>query len=148
MKLKAAILIAVCSGLSLGKDPFLGTIKDLKCVNCVRDSILFTVIDPVNGGEFAINIPQEDYNALITPLPGKRVFQREGCFYWVKPKPRPAVERSEKGVQGKKKAAGRKAGKAAKSAKAAKAKEPEKSAATATAEPQLSRCIPFTLAET
>jgi hypothetical protein len=40
-------------------------------------------LDPINGVESELMIPSSEYNALITPLPGKRIFDKDGsCFYW------------------------------------------------------------------
>lgn len=69
---------------ALAEDPYLGIIKGVKCVNCVPDSISLALLDPLNGTEVELMIPAKEYNALITPLPGKRIYDKDGsCFYWV-----------------------------------------------------------------
>jgi hypothetical protein len=65
------------------EDPLLGEIKVIKCVGCEEGRVTLVIHDPIDVRDFDVTIPVADYGKIITPLPGKRVFDRgDGCFYW------------------------------------------------------------------
>jgi hypothetical protein len=73
------------------EDPFLGIIKEIKCVGCKPGWVTLVINDPIESMDFELYLKDVDYNKIITPLPGKRIHDRDGqCFYWMeKPKPKP-----------------------------------------------------------
>lgn len=75
------------------EDPLLGVVRALKCVNCVRDSVVFLVDDPIDGQVIEVKIPSREYNKVLTSLQGKRLFNKpdSGCFYW-REKVKPAAK--------------------------------------------------------
>lgn len=77
------------------EDPLLGIVRGIKCLNCVADSVVLLVDDPIEQQEIEVTIPSRDYNKIMVPLQGKSLHTRdEGCFYWVEklknPSPLPA----------------------------------------------------------
>lgn len=77
------------------EDPFLGQIKEIKCVGCQPGWVTLVVHDPIETRDFELYLKDTDYNKIITPLPGKSIHDRNGeCFYWMeKPKrPKPAAK--------------------------------------------------------
>jgi hypothetical protein len=66
------------------EDPLLGVVRALKCVNCVPDSVVFLVDDPIDGQQIEVKIPSREFNKILTSLQGKRLFTKpdSGCFYW------------------------------------------------------------------
>lgn len=70
------------------EDPFLGQIKEIKCVGCQPGWVTLVIHDPIETRDFELYLKDTDYNKIITPLPGKRIHDRNGeCFYWMeKPK--------------------------------------------------------------
>jgi hypothetical protein len=80
------------------EDPLLGEIKLIKCVNCIPGWVTLVIHDPIELRDFEILAKDSAYNKIVTPLPGKRIFDRDGaCFYWVDapksiPKPDTAVK--------------------------------------------------------
>jgi hypothetical protein len=66
------------------EDPLLGVVRALKCVNCVPDSVVFLVDDPIDGQQIEVKIPTREFNKILTSLQGKRLFNKpdSGCFYW------------------------------------------------------------------
>jgi hypothetical protein len=79
-------LLAV--GQVRAEDPFLGQIKEIKCVNCKPGWVTLVVHDPIETRDFELYLKDSDYNKIIAPLPGKSIRDRDGqCFYWMeKPK--------------------------------------------------------------
>lgn len=81
-------------GAARAEDPFLGQIKEIKCVNCKPGWVTLVVHDPIDTRDFELYLKDADYNKIITPLPGKRIHDRNGeCFYWMerpKAKAKPA----------------------------------------------------------
>lgn len=76
-------------GTAQAEDPFLGQIKEIKCVNCTPGWVTLVVHDPIEMRDFELYLKDTDYNRIITPLPGKRIHDRNGeCFYWME-RPRP-----------------------------------------------------------
>lgn len=65
------------------EDPLLGIIKAIKCVGCDSGKVTLVIHDPIDVREFEVSIPEADYFKIVTPLPGKRIFDHgDGCFYW------------------------------------------------------------------
>lgn len=65
------------------EDPLLGIIKAIKCVGCDSGKVTLVIHDPIDVRDFEVSIPDADYFKIVTPLPGKRVFDHgDGCFYW------------------------------------------------------------------
>ena len=65
------------------EDPLLGIIKAIKCVGCDAGKVILIVHDPIDVRDFEVSIPDGDYFKIVTPLPGKKVYDRgDGCFYW------------------------------------------------------------------
>jgi hypothetical protein len=81
-------ILLISAGAARAEDPFLGQIKEIKCVNCKPGWVTLVVHDPIDTRDFELYLKDTDYNKIITPLPGKRIHDRDGqCFYWmVKPK--------------------------------------------------------------
>jgi hypothetical protein len=86
---KVNILSWLMMGLTLtalptrAEDPLLGEIKVIKCVGCTAGKVTLVVHDPIDIIDFEVTILDSDYGKIITPLPGKRVYDRgDGCFYW------------------------------------------------------------------
>ncbi len=87
--LRVKILGWLTVGLSLAtlparaEDPLLGEIKAIKCVGCTAGKVTLILHDPIDIVDFEVTILDADYEKIITPLPGKRVYDRgDGCFYW------------------------------------------------------------------
>ena len=109
-----SLLLALTSIPARAEDPLLGTIKVIKCVGCEPGKVTLVIHDPIEVRDFEVTILDADYSKIITPLPGKKVFDRgDACFYWneeskvakpepvkVVPKP-PVKETSKKGKKGK-----------------------------------------------
>jgi hypothetical protein len=91
------------SGAACAEDPLLGRIKLIKCVGCDPGAVNLVLHDPIDVVDFEVQIKESDYQKVVTPLAGKTVFDKEGCFYWMeKPKPaKPAVQDPAKGVPDK-----------------------------------------------
>ena len=76
--------VFLAMGAAHAEDPFLGQIKDIKCVNCKPGWVTLVVHDPIETRDFELYLKDTDYNKIITPLPGKRIHDRNGeCFYWM-----------------------------------------------------------------
>jgi hypothetical protein len=74
----------MAAGSVRAEDPFLGQIKEIKCVNCKPGWVTLVVHDPIDTRDFELYLKDTDYNKIITPLPGKRIHDRNGeCFYWM-----------------------------------------------------------------
>jgi hypothetical protein len=141
-------------GLSLAahaEDPLLGRIKVIKCVGCDPGAVNLVLHDPIDVVDFEVQIKESDYQKVVTPLAGKTVYEKDGCFYWMDlPKPvKPAVPDPAKAAPGKD-AAKPAANKTGKQAAADSAKRADGLVETSAAPPapeiegKPSRCIPFT----
>lgn len=72
------------------EDPLLGRIKLIKCVGCDPGAVNLILHDPIDVRDFEVQIKEADYQKIVTPLAGKTVYDKEGCFYWMeRPKPLP-----------------------------------------------------------
>jgi len=77
-------ILLMAYGAARAEDPFLGQIKEIKCVNCKPGWVTLVVHDPIDTRDFELYLKDSDYNKIITPLPGKRIHDRNGeCFYWM-----------------------------------------------------------------
>jgi hypothetical protein len=88
----------------LAEDPFLGQIKAIKCVGCRPGWVDIVVHDPIDVRDFDIAVKDVDYYKVVSPLPGKKIHDKDGaCFYWFdapkgwkqpspKPKPLPPAQ--------------------------------------------------------
>ena len=75
--------IALISHTARAEDPLLGEIRVIKCVGCEPGKVTLVIHDPIDVRDFDVTIQDADYSKIVTPLPGKRVFDRgDGCFYW------------------------------------------------------------------
>lgn len=85
------------------EDPLLGRIKLIKCVGCDPGAVNLVLHDPIDVVDFEVQIKESDYQKIVTPLAGKTVYDKEGCFYWMEmPKPaKPAVQDPAKALPGK-----------------------------------------------
>lgn len=92
-----AFALAFAAGPVRAEDPLLGRIKVIKCVGCDPGSVNLIVHDPIDVRDFEVQIKEADYQKVITPLAGKTIYDKEGCFYWME-MPRgvkPAVPKEE-----------------------------------------------------
>jgi hypothetical protein len=129
------------------EDPLLGQIKALQCVGCTPGSVDLVIHDPIDVRDFQVRINMDDYQKIITPLPGKTVYDKNGCFYWFEA---PKATEKDTGSIGKKGA-----GKATKvPAKKAPVADTAQSGSDSPAPPPSpeiqgtpSRCIPYTRVE-
>lgn len=89
--LTAGLVVFGAPGAARAEDPFLGIIKEIKCVGCKPGWVTLVVNDPIESMDFELYLKDVDYNKIITPLPGKKIHDRDGqCFYWLeKPKSKP-----------------------------------------------------------
>lgn len=138
-----------------GEDPLLGEIKMIKCVNCVPGYVTLLIHDPIDLRDFEILALVDAYNRIVTPLPGKRIHERDGkCFYWleapkVSPTPPPVRDTAGKpgdSLAGRAGAASRDTSRPSDSLSAAShGLQPPESQADAYAppEPTPSVCVPF-----
>lgn len=77
-------ILLLTFGTARAEDPFLGQIREIKCVNCKPGWVTLVVHDPIDTRDFELYLKDTDYNRIITPLPGKRIHDRNGeCFYWM-----------------------------------------------------------------
>jgi hypothetical protein len=79
----AAGLLAVQASPARAEDPLLGRIKVIKCVGCEPGAVNLIVHDPIDVRDFEVQIKESDYQKIITPLAGKTIYDKEGCFYWM-----------------------------------------------------------------
>jgi hypothetical protein len=138
--------ISMLAGSVRAEDPLLGRIKLIKCVGCDPGAVNLILHDPIDVRDFEVQIKEADYQKVVTPLAGKTVFDKEGCFYWMElPKPAPKDPAAPK-------AAGKNAspGKGAKPAPADSAVPAQDGLLETSAPPAApaiegkpSRCIPF-----
>ncbi|MEO6094236.1 MAG: hypothetical protein ABIW76_00695 [Fibrobacteria bacterium] len=79
-------LACVVLGLSCAtraEDPLLGRIKLIKCVGCDPGAVNLVLHDPIDVVDFEVQIKEGDYQKVVTPLAGKTVYEKNGCFYWM-----------------------------------------------------------------
>ena len=85
--LNVLALLAAFAGLAAlparAEDPLLGRIKVIQCVGCTPGSVDLVIHDPIDVRDFQVRINEGDYQKIITPLAGKTVYDKEGCFYWM-----------------------------------------------------------------
>lgn len=138
--------ISLLAGSVRAEDPLLGRIKLIKCVGCDPGAVNLILHDPIDVRDFEVQIKEADYQKIVTPLAGKTVFDKEGCFYWMdlpKPVPRNPAGSKETGKDAS-------PGKAAKQAPADSAAPGQDGLLETSAPPPApaiegkpSRCIPF-----
>ena len=59
-------------------------------MGCSPGAVNLILHDPIDVRDFEVQIKEADYQKIVTPLAGKTVFDKEGCFYWMDlPKPVP-----------------------------------------------------------
>ncbi len=74
----------VLAGPAKAEDPLLGIVRAVKCLNCVPDSVVLLVDDPIEQKEIEVTVPSRDYNKIMVSLQGRSLHTRdEACFYWV-----------------------------------------------------------------
>lgn len=78
-----AISLACMANPLRAEDPLLGKIKVIKCVGCDPGSVNLIVHDPIDVRDFEVQIKEADYQKIITPLAGKTIYDKSGCFYWM-----------------------------------------------------------------
>lgn len=149
LPLLAAVLSALPAPSRAEEDPLLGRIKVIQCVGCTPGSVDLIINDPIDVRDFQVRINESDYQKIITPLPGKTVYDKNGCFYWFEAPKAPAGAKAEP-------AKDKGAGKAAKTAvrKAPRGDASDSAAAESATPPPSpeiqgtpSRCVPFTRVE-
>ncbi len=65
------------------EDPLLGVIRVVGCLGCIPNKVTLVVHDPIEIRDFNITISNSDYEKIVTPLPGKKIYDPgNGCFYW------------------------------------------------------------------
>jgi hypothetical protein len=136
------VLTALLTAPARAEDPLLGQIKVIKCVGCDPGAVNLVVHDPIDVRDFEVQIKESDYQKIVTPLAGKTVYEKEGCFYWLD------APKSAKPLKDKPKAADKKPIKntARKDgAPSDTAAGPEASASSEAPAPEgvPSRCIPY-----
>jgi hypothetical protein len=152
---KILFLLAVLFPLALSvraqEDPLLGRIKVIQCVGCTPGSVDLVIHDPIDVRDFQVRINESDYQKIITPLPGKTVYDKNGCFYWFDaPKAEKASGKADAGKdkdKGAGKAAPRKAPKPDTAAAAPDSANPAVPPPVAEVHGTPSRCIPYTRVE-
>lgn len=77
-----AALLSLAVSARAEEDPLLGTIKGIQCVGCTAGSVDLIIHDPIDVRDFQVRIAESDYQKIITPLPGKTVYDKNGCLYW------------------------------------------------------------------
>jgi hypothetical protein len=78
----ALALLAAAAPVRAEEDPLLGRIKMIQCVGCTAGSVDLVIHDPIDVRDFQVRINESDYQKIITPLAGKTVYDKGGCFYW------------------------------------------------------------------
>jgi hypothetical protein len=108
-----AALAALAAGLALhagpvrAEDPLLGSIKAIQCVGCDPGAVNLVVHDPIDVRDFEVQIKESDYQKIVTPLAGKTVYDKNGCFYWME-LPKPAKDAAKDGAKDRDKKAAKK----------------------------------------
>lgn len=78
-----ALALALQAGPARAEDPLLGSIKVIQCVGCNPGSVNLIIHDPIDVRDFEVQIQESDYQKIVTPLAGKTVYDKNGCFYWM-----------------------------------------------------------------
>ncbi|MDQ3000541.1 MAG: hypothetical protein M3Y08_04690 [Fibrobacterota bacterium] len=157
-----ALSLACMANPVRAEDPLLGQIKVIKCVGCDPGSVNLIVHDPIDVRDFEVQIKEADFQKVITPLTGKTIYDKSGCFYWmdmpkaVKPSapmegPKDASMKDtanpevtfKAGKKGMKKAAGAAKSDSAKTAPVEGLLETSAPASMTMPEGKPSRCIPY-----
>jgi hypothetical protein len=145
--LTLGLLILGLSAPIRAEDPLLGNIKLIKCVGCDPGAVNLVLHDPIDVVDFEVQIKEADYQKIVTPLAGKTVYDKDGCFYWMDlPKETKPVAKdpAKDAVKPGQKKTGKKEA-ATDSAKPADGLvESSAPPATPEIEGKPSRCIPFT----
>jgi hypothetical protein len=143
----ALAVLAATAPVRAEEDPLLGRIKVIQCVGCTPGSVDLVIHDPIDVRDFQVRINETDYQKIITPLAGKTVYDKNGCFYWFdapKAKAEPASMEKEK-------AKGKPAVKKAPPADSAQADSARSGSNIPALAPEMqgtpSRCIPFSRVE-
>ncbi len=79
----AALMLTLSAIPARAEDPLLGRIKLIQCVGCTPGSVDLVIHDPIDVRDYQVRINESDYQKIITPLAGKTVYDKEGCFYWM-----------------------------------------------------------------
>jgi hypothetical protein len=128
------------------EDPLLGSIKGIQCVGCTAGSVDLIIHDPIDVRDFQVRIDESDYQKIISPLPGKTVYDKNGCFYWFD-----APKGQVKPEAGKKKAAGKQEKDDAKKAAPVDSSHTDSGSPAPPPSTEIqgtpSRCIPYTRVE-
>lgn len=144
----AAAMLSMAISARAEEDPLLGTIKGIQCVGCTAGSVDLIIHDPIDVRDFQVRISEGDYQKIITPLPGKTVYDKNGCFYWFDAPKRPADGKAE---AGKKKGDGKPEKDGAKKAPTADSSGSESGSPAPPPSPEIqgtpSRCLPYTRVE-
>lgn len=83
-------VLGLLAGTVRAEDPLLGRIRLIKCVGCDPGAVNLILHDPIDVRDFEVQIKESDYQKIVTPLAGKTVYDKDGCFYWMDlPKPAP-----------------------------------------------------------
>jgi hypothetical protein len=142
----ALAVLAATAPVRAEEDPLLGRIKMIQCVGCTAGSVDLVIHDPIDVRDFQVRIKETDYQKIITPLAGKTVYDKNGCFYWFE-LPKAKAEPASAGREPK--------GKPLANKRPASDSVRADSAGTGTSIPAVapemqgtpSRCIPFTRVE-
>lgn len=142
----ASLSLAISAGAE--EDPLLGTIKVIQCVGCTAGSVDLIIHDPIDVRDFQVRIDESDYQKIISPLPGKTVYDKNGCFYWFEA---PKGSQAGKADSAKGKGAGKPAKSPAKKAPVADSADADSGTAVPPPAPEVqgtpSRCIPYARVE-
>jgi hypothetical protein len=77
-------LVLACLAAPLqAEDPLLGRIRVIKCVGCNPGEVKLVVHDPIDVRDFEVRIKESDFQKIISPLAGKTIYDKGGCFYWM-----------------------------------------------------------------
>ncbi|HKP96198.1 MAG TPA: hypothetical protein VJ385_10610 [Fibrobacteria bacterium] len=149
-----ALSLVLTAAPARAEDPLLGLIKVIKCVGCDPGAVNLVVHDPIDVRDFEVQIKEADYQKIVTPLAGKTVYDKEGCFYWMEPPKSPKPPAGKEGAKdpagdaekGAEKKTARKGAKAdASPADSSRPQEGLLETSSPAQEPQgtPSRCIPY-----
>ncbi|MBW8888768.1 MAG: hypothetical protein JF616_13515 [Fibrobacteres bacterium] len=144
----AAAMLSAAIAARAEEDPLLGNIKGIQCVGCTAGSVDLIIHDPIDVRDFQVRIAESDYQKIITPLPGKTIYDKNGCFYWFDA---PKGQVSAKADAAKKKAAGKQDKDDAKKAAPDDSSHSDSGSPAPPPSPEIqgtpSRCIPYTRVE-
>jgi hypothetical protein len=79
-----ALAVACVTTPTWADDPLLGIVRAVKCLNCVADSVVLQVDDPIENQEIEVRVPAREYNKILTSLGGRTLYMKpdQACFYW------------------------------------------------------------------